>query len=297
VLSLLLATGAGLTTWLEDRLYDDTVVLADSTRYQRIVVTRFRDDTRLFLDGHLQFSSRDEARYHEPLVHPAMAAASSRRRVLLLGGGDGMAVREVLRWQPGAVTLVDLDPELVAWFRDRDELAALNGLALRDARVSAVHRDAVRFLEDDPGGWDVIVADLPDPHDAALSRLYAAPFYRLALSRLAEGGAFVTQATSPFYARDAWDCLVATVRGEAGARPVRPYLSHVPSFGLWGFVLVGDEPRAALPQGLRYLDDAVLRASFVLPRDIAPRDAAPNGLADARLARLYQRGWREWNDR
>ena len=82
-----------------------------------IVLTRFKDDLRLFLNSHLQFSSRDEYRYHEALIHPGLAAVPAPRRVLVLGGGDGLAVREILKYpQIESITLVDLDPEMTKLF-------------------------------------------------------------------------------------------------------------------------------------------------------------------------------------
>src|SRR5204863_5615152 len=106
--------GAGrITAYAEDNIYADEVILSRDTRYQHIVVTRWKDDVRLFLSSHLQFSSRDEYRYHEALVHPGLAAVPAPRRVLVLGGGDGLAVRELLRYpQIERITLVDLDPEM-----------------------------------------------------------------------------------------------------------------------------------------------------------------------------------------
>src|SRR5260370_7142247 len=85
-------------------------MFARYTRYQHLVLTRFKDDLRLFLNSHLQFSSRDEYRYHESLVHPGLAAVPAPRRVLILGGGDGLAVREILKYpQVESIPLVDLD--------------------------------------------------------------------------------------------------------------------------------------------------------------------------------------------
>ena len=79
------------------------------------VITHFKplDEIRLFLNGNLQLCSTDEARYHESLVHPAMALAQARSRVLILGGGDGCALREVLKYPDvDQITLVDLDPAM-----------------------------------------------------------------------------------------------------------------------------------------------------------------------------------------
>src|SRR5918999_993452 len=89
-----------LTSLAEDEMFADEIVYTKDTPYQRIVITRGTAGFQLFLNGNLQFSSTDEYRYHEALVHPAMALAGGAgrapRRVLVLGGGDGLAVREIL---------------------------------------------------------------------------------------------------------------------------------------------------------------------------------------------------------
>ncbi len=301
--------GGRATTWLEDQLYSDPVMLARSTPYQRVVVTRWRDDLRLYLDGHLQFSSADEYRYHEALIHPAMAAAEVPAQVLILGGGDGLAVREVLRWAAvRRVVLVDLDPAVTELFTEHGALADLNGGALKDPRVQVVHGDAVRFLQDSPDRFDVIVMDLPDPNDAQLARLYSLPTFRLARSRLRPGGALVTQATSPFYALEAFWCIATTMTAAfAEERPggaqaqVMAYHAHVPSFGEWGWVLARS-PGAdltlpeAVARDLRFLDDEALQGMFRFPTDLQPPEGVRvNRLTDAILARYYTRGWRRWN--
>ena len=87
-----------LTALAESELYADEIIYAKSSPYQRIVITRWKDDVRLFLNNHLQFSSRDEYRYHEALVHPGLQSLNGARRALVLGGGDGLAVREILKY-------------------------------------------------------------------------------------------------------------------------------------------------------------------------------------------------------
>ena len=300
VLIGVLIGGGRATTWLEDRLYSDPVVVARSTSYQRMVVTRWRDDVRLYLDGHLQFSAADEYRYHEALVHPAMAAVETPAQVLILGGGDGLAIREVLRWEAvKRVVLVDLDPEVTELFTNNDALAKLNQGALRDPRVQVVHGDAVQHLEQTADRYDVILMDLPDPNDAQLARLYALPTFRLAKRRLREGGALVTQATSPYYAREAFWCIAATMRAAFGT--VEPYHAHVPSFGEWGWVLTRSgsgelQVPTEVAEQLRFLDDDALEAMFRFPADLEEPDGIEvNRLADAKLARYYTKGWRRWN--
>lgn len=305
LLAIVFGTSGRLVGFLEDLLYQDDVVLVEQTPYQRIVVTRWRDDVRLYLDGHLQFSSVDEARYHEALVHPAMSAAGEPRRVLILGGGDGLAAREVLKHpRVKAVTLVDLDPAMVAIARTRPELVSLNQGALDDPRMTVIQQDAFRFLTADHSFYGVVVIDLPDPSTPALARLYSREMYALVARRLADTGVMVTQATSPYFARDAFSSIVATVadavvRGEAGRLMPLPYHVDVPSFGGWGFVLAGrhavdpDDLEISVPT--RFLTAAVMRAMFVFGQDEAPLPAAVNRLDTPILAAMYQRGWERFN--
>ena len=282
-----------ITAWTEDRLYADEVILARSSPYQRIVLTRFQDDLRLFLNGHLQFSSRDEYRYHESLVHPAVAAHLAPRRVLVLGGGDGLAVREILRY-PNAVsiTLVDLDPEMTRLFSTHPLLTQINGGALTDRRVQIVNEDAFVWLDRTRDLFDVAIADLPDPHNYSLGKLYSRSFYRLLRSRLAPGGVAVVQATSPMFARRSFWCIVETIRS-AGFLP-RPYHVYVPSFGEWGFVLAATapfDPPRQYPAGLRFLTVEGTAALFAFPPDMTPVPVEVNRLDNQVLVRYYEEEW------
>jgi spermidine synthase len=301
VLGGVFATAAQTTSWAEDGLYQDPVVLSRTTPYQRVVVTRWRDDVRLFVNGHLQFSSVDEHRYHEALVHPALSAVPDAKRVLILGGGDGLAVRRVLA-HPDVehVDLVDLDDELIALFRTHPTLTELNVDALDDPRVTVHADDAIRFVDESHSRWDVILMDLPDPNDEALSRLYAQSTYRMVLSHLEPDGILVTQATSPFFAPDAFWCIVSTLESVAGpAQRVRPYHVNVPSFGEWGFVMVAPDTvdRIDLRPGLetRFLDDETVASMFHFPRDLGRRDLDPNRLTTAVLAKYYRDGWKTFH--
>ncbi len=245
----------------EQRKYRDQVIYQDQTRYQRIVMTQFRDHHWLYLDGHTQFSSYDEERYHEPLVHPAMLASAARRHILVLGGGDGLALREVLR-HPDVVdvTLVDIDPAMTTLARSHDVLVGLNRRAFDDPRVSVVHRDAYTYLRDaDNRFWDVILVDLPDPRTIDLARLYGLEFYRLARRHLSPGGVLATQATSPFFTRRAFLSVGATMAA-AGFATAR-YHNHVPTMGEWGWVLGMRGGGDAAPAG-DWLDRRLAALSF-----------------------------------
>lgn len=298
VLALGFVNSTRITGILERQLYDDEVIHAEQTRYQRIVFTRWRGDFRLFLDGNLQFSSMDEYRYHEALIHPAMALSASRKRVLILGGGDGLGVREALRYPDvEQVTLVDLDPEMTRLGRTFPALRELNRDALSDPRVQVVNRDAHTFLERGAGQYGVIIADLPDPNGDALAKLYSVEFYRLARRHLSPGGVFVTQATSPFFSRDAFWCIAKSMR-RAGFQ-VRPLHAYVPSFGDWGFCLGADRQLSLtgvqLPTGLRYLTPDLAPSLAIFEADSAEVPVEVSTVDHPRILRYYHDEAQRWD--
>lgn len=269
---------------VEDRLYDDPVIGRFQSRHQRIVLTRRRDDLRLYLDGNLQFSSLDEYRYHEALVHPAMALHGRPRRVLLLGAGDGLALREILRWpEVRRVDLVELDPTMLQLARRHPFLLGLNRSSLGDPRVHLHVGDALALVPSLPGGYDVIIADFPDPATAPLARLYSVGFYGRLLGHLEPGGLIVTQASTPFFTPRVLASIQATF--EALTLTTKPYSVTVPSFGPWGFVLAHRPGRRlaspSLPFEARWLDATQLAQLFALPRDLRPaegEEVQPNRL-------------------
>jgi spermidine synthase len=220
----------------EQSRYRDRVVYEDQTRFQRIVITEWKGYHWLFLDSKVQFSTYDEERYHEPLVHPALRLAASRGRVLVLGGGDGLAAREVLKHDDvTSVTLVDLDPAITELAKTHPALRVANAGALADQRVEVVNADAGRYLEEAEGLYDVIVIDLPDPRGPNLARLYSKEFYLSCRRHLARYGTLVTQSTSPLHARSAFLCIDRTLRS-AGFSTM-PYHNAIPTMGDWGFIL------------------------------------------------------------
>lgn len=281
----------------ESGLYADDIVLARNTPYQRIVLTAWKDDLRLFLNSHLQFSSRDEYRYHEGLVHPGLASLPRAKKVLVLGGGDGLAVREVLRYpQVEQVTLVDLDPAMTSLFSTHPELVRLNEGALNDPRVRVVNADAFVWLDETSEVFDFAVVDFPDPSNYSLGKLYTTAFYRALRRHLGPEGRFVVQSTSPLFARHSFWCIVQTV--ESIGLHAAPYHVYVPSFGEWGFVLAGAIPYAppdVVPDGLRFLTADMLPELFEFPLDMARVETEPNRLNTQVLVRYYEEEWREMN--
>jgi len=298
VLAVLGAGMAGaerITQAADNNLYADEVIFARDTRYQRIVLTKWKDDVRLFLSSHLQFSSRDEYRYHEALVHPGLASLPGARRVLVLGGGDGLAVREILKYpNVDSVTLVDLDPEMTRLFSTHPYLVTLNQHSLTNARVHVINADAFPWLQQTSEPFDFIVVDFPDPTNYSLGKLYTTAFYRLMARHLSAQGLAVVQSTSPLFARQSYWCIAETLK--QARLKTYPYHLYVPSFGEWGFVLAGPntyEPPMRLPERLRYLSVAAIPQLFQFPNDMLPVDAEPNRLNDQVLVRYYEHDWRE----
>lgn len=311
IASLALVTGmissTRLVSIMESRLYQDEIIFAQDTPYQRIVITRWREDLRLYLNGHLQFAAVDEYRYHEALVLPAMEAAERRERVLILGGGDGLAARQVFKYDDVKhIDLVDLDPVVTQLFQTRPMLTRLNGDSLNDSRISIHNVDAFSFLQKTTELYDVILIDLPDPSVPGLGKLYSRTFYGLAGRHLAEGGVMTCQSTSPFRSRYAFWCIAHSA---AAARwgpdnqmqlQVRPYHTLVPTFGTWGFILAGRRlpPIEALRirAESKYLTTGLLPGLFVFPPDMSEVETPISDLNDPAVVELYHSGYHKYLD-
>src|ERR1700723_1665293 len=284
-----------ITLAAEDNIYADEIIFARDTRYQHIVLTRFKDDIRLFLSSHLQFSSRDEYRYHEALVHPGLSAIPAPRRVLVLGGGDGLAVREILKYpQIESITLVDLDPEMTRLFSTHPMLTALNQKSFSSPKVHITNADAFPWVDSNGDSFDFIVIDFPDPTNYSLGKLYTTAFYKAAARHLSAQGLMVVQSTSPMFARDSYWCIAETLK-QAGLKTY-PYHVYVPSFGEWGFVIASFRDYqipTSLPHGLRFVSVDGLPALFQFPPDMSPLPMPPNRLNDQVLVRAYDQDWKD----
>ena len=312
-------------TWnkhLEQRLYDDNIVVELQTPYQRGIVTKYKDDYRFYINGNLQFSSRDEHIYHEQLVHPVMTLVPDHSRVLILGGGDGLALREVLKYKDvGEVLLVDLDPGLTNAFANNKLLANLNGNSFADARVHVKHTsalsegswktirqetgdnkkggkedvvtvasvrvrniDADRFLREITGFWDVIIIDFPDPNSIELAKLYSKDFFVKLRRVLSKNGMFVIQSTSPYYAKEAFLCIKRTIMSSGFASV--PYQDHVPSFGNWGWILGASLDEASLQTRLDNLDQFHVETKYLTPRVFQSARVFGKGMLNTKDTRI-----------
>ncbi len=279
-------------------MYRDPIVYADRSEYQEIVVTQSLDgvDTRMFLNGDLQFSTLDEYRYHESLIHPAMAGA--HENVLVLGGGDGLALREILRYEDvEKATLVDLDPAVIELASTDPVIRELNDDSFEDPRVEVINTDAFQWLRDNTDRYDVVIADLPDGTDVGTSKLYTVEFYSLIAQAMEGDSRLVVQAGSPFFAPDAYWSVGRSLE-EAGFGST-PYNVDVPTFGNWGFYLstLGQAPELRLAEevpDLRFLDEPLLAASQVFPTDRREGDVEESTLMHPRVIGYHQdrQAWR-----
>ena len=296
VFAMLLAGFIGtdhITRFAEDALYSAPVIISEQSPYQRLSVTRDRTETRLYLNGNLQFSTFDEYRYHEALVVPALMAHPNPRKVLILGGGDGLAVKLLLQDERvKTIDLVELDQAMISLFRDHDEMAKLNDLALRSPKVKVTIADAFVWLEQTQQKFDLILVDFPDPSNYSVGKLYTDHFYRRVAARLNKDGLFAVQCSSPLAARRSYWSVISTI--EHVGFEVLPYHSYVPSFGEWGFALAGKKLpdfRADLPFGTRFVNREELGRMSQFSADMSRVSAEVNRLFDQVLVRYFQEEW------
>jgi spermidine synthase len=301
LLAIAIAKADILTTLAEENVLGHPVVHAETTAYQRLVLTKSPQGFQLHLNGHLQFNSADEYRYHEALVHPALSSLRSPRRVLVLGGGDGLALREILRYPSiEAVTLVDLDPGMTSLADRFPPLAELSGSSMKDARVTIVNEDAFVWIgRASDARFDAIIVDFPDPGTFAIGKLYTTRFYRLLKERLSENALIGVQCTSPLVAPKSFWCIVSTL--EAAGYRAMPYHASVPTFGEWGFVLAGTGTMPerfslspTLAGKLRFLNEDVLNSLFEIPPDLVRVKTEINQLNNQALVHYYDQEWGAW---
>ncbi len=268
IITIFLFTGKLLTNKIEEGLYRDDIILSEQTQYQKIVMTKHKDDVRLFLDGNLQLSSTDEYRYHEALVHIPMLYAKSHERVLILGGGDGLAAREALKYKDvKEIVLVDIDKQMTDLCSTDKQLVELNKGSLSDEKLHIVNQDAYLYVQENDKKFDVIIIDFPDPNNESLNKLYTNVFYNYIKSNLVEKGVMVCQSTSPYYAKKSFWCINKTIKTQF--ETVLPYHLQVPTFGEWGFNMAfnGENVRSNLSVETRYLSADNIDTLFLFGKD------------------------------
>lgn len=301
VLTIAFIKADSLTKLAEEGVLGDPIVHAETTPYQRIVLTQNAKGFQLYLNGHLQFNSVDEYRYHEALVHPPLSKVKNPQRILVLGGGDGLAVREILRYPSvQQVTLVDLDPGMTTLFQRFPPLMKLSQSSLMDPRVTVINEDAFLWVSKPiENKYDAVIIDFPDPGSFSIGKLYTRRFYRLLKELVANDGQISVQCTSPLVAPKSYWCIVKTM--ESAGYHVRPYHAAVPSFGEWGFVLASismDREQLKLSPDLtgksRFLNDQVLNSLFEIPADLERVESEINQLNNQALVHYYDEEWGSW---
>lgn len=289
-----------LASSIEQGLYRDKIIYSEQTPYQKLVLTKHKDDVRLYINGNIQFSSSDEYRYHEVLVHVPMSAAKKREKVLILGGGDGLAVREVLKYKEvQQIDLVDLDAGVTELCRSHKDIKKLNEGSLDSPKLKIYNEDAYEFLENNAGKrtYDVILVDMPDPNSETVNKLYTDLFYRLCSRNLSEEGVMAVQSTSPYYAGDAFWCIHETVKQELPF--VYPYHVQVPSFGDWGFQLASkteiQTEGLTLQQEGKFLTQDNLQGIFLFGEDErSQKELGVNSLSSPKLLQYYLEAEKNW---
>jgi len=305
-------TSGAYERFLDKRLFQDPVVYREQTPYQKLTMTAWRGkDYRLYINGNIQFSSVDEYRYHEALVHVPMSLVPNVRKVLILGGGDGLVVKQLREHykEVEEIVMVDLDPRMTELAKSHPTLRRINGGAMDDERLEVVNDDAMNYVMDTKKQFDVIIIDLPDPNNESLSKLYSVEFYRLIRNRLQDNGVMVTQSSAVYFAPNSFWSIHRTIeaafcpdeKGCAGEdQHVVPYHTWIPSFGDWGFNLASKQPlepakwKLEVPDA-KYVDTDGLVAMLHFPRDVGEREVKINRLIEPVLLTYYINDWHKHN--
>ncbi len=297
IITCLLCSKSIIERW-NNGIFKHPVVHNEQSSYQDITITKSDDEFRMYLNGAIQFSSKDEYRYHEALVHVPMMQSNEPKSVLLLGGGEGLAAREILKYSTvEKIDLVDLDPEVTRISSEMALISELNEKALDDERVNVFNQDAFVFLMDSKDQYDIIIADLPDPTSESLARLYSNAFYKLAINRLNKDGILCTQATSSELTKNAFWCINETLL-QSGFKHTYPYRINVPSFGNWGFIVAKQSPiqfKFDTAVQTKFLEEKSFEHIFYFPKDTRIKEVLPNNIDQLILMEYYLEHWRSLN--
>ena len=284
----------------EQKFYRDPIVSIKQTKYQKIVLTKWQDDYLLYLDGHLQLNTVDEKRYHEPIVHIPVSIVRPSK-VLVIGGGDGCVIRELEKYKNiKKIVLVDLDKEFVEFSKNNVIMKKINKNSFFDKRVKVYFEDGFKFVKvynkKNRDGFDLVIVDLTDPRNIRSARLYTKEFYTFLYNILSPKGAIITQASSPFFAKKTFCCIIKTI--ESANFYAYPMRISIPSFGEWGFVLGIKEniPLQRLKKIIyknfnevytNYLTKEMAISIFNMPKDFSCNNIKINTLINPIIIQYY----------
>lgn len=297
LITLVFYTGRLLQIW-DEEIYKNPIVTNIQTPYQKIVVTENNnDDTRLYLNRVIQFSSKDEHRYHEMLVHVPLVHFDDPKRILILGGGENLASREALKHSSiQLIDVVDIDSAMFDLAKNDTRIRSINEGAAHDPRVRLINQDAFTFLYKNTEKYDVIIADLPDPSNESLARLYSRQFFLLTKRNLNPNGIFVTQSGEIYFSNSVFSCIKNTV--ESVYKNTKIYHVYIPSFGDWGFTIASDSDlgmtKSELPEGLKYLTTRSMLNAFGMPNDIKIQNTEINTLDYPIILNYFLDDWETW---
>ncbi|MES2837026.1 MAG: polyamine aminopropyltransferase [Bacteroidota bacterium] len=273
--------------------FNENIIFSKSSPYQRIILTSEKGVTKLYLNNNLQFSSNDEYRYHEALVHPGLSKIKNPENILILGGGDGLALREVLKYPSvKSIKLIDLDNSITHLFNTSEPLKKLNNNSLSSSKLQVINTDAFKWIKETKEKFDFIIIDFPDPSNFSVGKLYSTMFYKEIKKVLNQGGLFVVQSTSPFFARKSYWCINNTI-ASLGFQTI-PYHLYLPSFGDWGYVLAYnelDKENFFLPKDLKFYEEKQFAEMINFPKDIGYVQTEINKLNNQILIHYFEDEW------
>ncbi|MEN8137720.1 MAG: polyamine aminopropyltransferase [Bacteroidota bacterium] len=220
----------------EQHKYKDRIIFETQSKYQKITITQWKNDYWLYINGNEQLSTFDEFLYHEPLVHPIMKMVKEHKDILILGGGDGFAVKEILKYRDvEKITMVDLDPAMTDLGKNNEIIRRFNKDSMHSDKLKILNEDGFNYLENTSEFYDVIIVDLPDPKSVEINKLYTKEFYQIAKIHLRQNGMIITQAGSPYYSTEAFNCIETTMK-EGGFNTL-PLHNQVMTLGEWGWIM------------------------------------------------------------
>lgn len=315
ILTLGYLNSGKINKYMEQKLYEDPIVAEENTRYQHLILTHniALNDYRLYINGNTQFSSLDEDRYHELLVHPIMSMVKNPKSALIIGGGDGMALRELKKYDSlNNIVLIDLDPDMIKFASTNEIMKTLNKDSFKDIKViqpdwikpgsltrtedkkttRVINVDADKMLwELKNEKFDIVIIDLPDPSSIELSKLYSKEFFLKLRKIMAPDAIGSIQSTSPYHAKEAFLTIGRTI--EAANFKTFPYHYNIPSFGEWGWWLFSinnmptDEP-IELKVETNFLTPAVFESAKIFGKnELKSKETDINTIMFPRLFEIY----------